>query len=136
MNGEGEFTWADGKYYIGSWDNNMMHGKGTYEYADGKKYEGEFVYDQKSGNGILYFPDGRKYEGGWINNVQHGDGVFTSADGTYRRGIWVNGKKDQWTSSKKMRIVKSGAKSTNLGMNISNASHKQDLSKLNIADPS
>ena len=30
MNGQGEFTWPDGRKYKGEWKDNLINGTGTY----------------------------------------------------------------------------------------------------------
>lgn len=36
--GKGEYVYADGTKYIGSWDNDRIHGEGTSWYPNGNKY--------------------------------------------------------------------------------------------------
>lgn len=42
MDGQGTFTWPDGKSYVGGYVANKKHGFGLYTYKDGSTYEGEF----------------------------------------------------------------------------------------------
>jgi hypothetical protein len=35
FNGQGTYTWADGRKYIGQFKDGKRHGQGTYTYADG-----------------------------------------------------------------------------------------------------
>jgi len=44
---------------------NNMEGEGVYTWPDGRKYEGLFRNDKKEGFGKFTWPDGRKYEGNW-----------------------------------------------------------------------
>ena len=34
--GQGLYEWNDGKFYIGSFKNNMLHGKGTIYHLNGR----------------------------------------------------------------------------------------------------
>ncbi len=40
MDGEGEFTWTDGRRYLGEYLDDKKHGYGIFEWPDGKKYKG------------------------------------------------------------------------------------------------
>ena len=44
-----------------------MDGEGVFTWPDGRKYEGEDVDDKKDGQGTFTWPDGRKYIGEWKN---------------------------------------------------------------------
>ena len=44
-----------------------MDGKGTFTWADGRKYVGEYNNDKKAGYGEYLWPDGRCYRGEWDN---------------------------------------------------------------------
>lgn len=47
--------------------NNKMEGNGVFTWPDGRKYVGDYADDKKEGHGVFFWPDGRKYEGGWKN---------------------------------------------------------------------
>jgi len=38
MNGQGEFTWPDGRAYKGEWKDNLINGTGTYTWNTGDLY--------------------------------------------------------------------------------------------------
>lgn len=40
MDGQGEFTWNDGRKYIGDYKDDKKHGYGQFEWPDGRKYKG------------------------------------------------------------------------------------------------
>ena len=42
-----------------------MDGEGTFSWSDGRKYTGEYKDDKKHGKGVFIWPDGRKYDGEW-----------------------------------------------------------------------
>ena len=44
-----------------------MHGEGEFTFIDGKKYIGTYVEDKKEGYGEFYWPDGKIYKGNWKN---------------------------------------------------------------------
>lgn len=74
--GEGNFVYADGSDYSGTWKNDKMEGKGRYSFAGGDSYEGRFLEGLFNGFGKYIFPDGSVYEGEWKDNVMHGSGCF------------------------------------------------------------
>jgi hypothetical protein len=47
-----------------------MSGQGVFTWADGRKYVGEYLKDKKHGNGEFNWPDKRKYKGPFINGKQ------------------------------------------------------------------
>ena len=49
--GHGEFTWADGRKYIGEWKGGKQHGKGLYIAKDGIQKNGEW----QSGRKVRWF---------------------------------------------------------------------------------
>ena len=57
-NGQGTYTFPDGKKYVGKFKDGKEHGKGTYTYPDGVKYEGKFKDGKEQGQGTLTTPDG------------------------------------------------------------------------------
>ena len=90
----GELNWfengnedSDGKY-IGEIKNGKPNGQGTYTFPDGKKYEGEFKDGKEHGKGTYTYPDGVKYEGEWKDGKEHGKGTLTTPDGFTDVGEW------------------------------------------------
>jgi len=53
--------------YDGSWKDNKMDGQGTFTWADGREYVGQYKYDKKEGYGEFVWPDGKKYQGNWLS---------------------------------------------------------------------
>ena len=74
-----------------------MDGEGLYTWADGRRYQGQYVQDKKHGRGKYTWANGRSYDGEWKDGKQHGEGSYYNpeADVT-KRGIWENGKRLQW----------------------------------------
>ena len=67
-NGQGTFTYFDGKY-VGEHKDGERHGQGTYVWANEDKYVGEYKNDKRQGLG-----------------------TYTTADGTIEKGLWENGE--------------------------------------------
>jgi len=82
-NGQGIFTFPDGRKYEGELKDGDYNGQGTYTYSDGSKYIGEWKGGNRNGQGKDILPDGSTYIGGWKNGKQHGEGTYT----------WLNGDK-------------------------------------------
>ena len=45
--------------------NNKRDGEGIYTWPNGRKYEGYYVEDKQEGHGVLTEADGSQYEGNW-----------------------------------------------------------------------
>eukprot|EP00829_Urostomides_striatus_P021452 TRINITY_DN9567_c0_g1_i1.p4 TRINITY_DN9567_c0_g1~~TRINITY_DN9567_c0_g1_i1.p4 ORF type:complete len:104 (-),score=20.43 TRINITY_DN9567_c0_g1_i1:105-416(-) len=73
-------------------------GERNFTWSDGRKYVGEYLDDKKHGKGEFIWPDGRKYVGDWENGKQHGKGLYTTADGTTKEGEWKDGKRIRWVN--------------------------------------
>ena len=70
-----------------------MNGYGEFSWPDGKKYIGWYEDDKKSGFGIFYWPDSKKvYVGFWENGKQHGYGTLINKN-SFKFGFWENGIK-------------------------------------------
>lgn len=57
MHGKGEFTWPDGKKYVGNTFKNKL---------------GDYQDDKKDGYGEFFWQDGKTYKGYWKDGKQHG----------------------------------------------------------------
>lgn len=90
-NGNGTYTFPDGKRYEGEFKDGKFHGHGILTFPNGKRYEGEFKNGYYS-NGTYTFPEGNKYEGEWKNGKYHGNGTYTYRDGRKKEGKWEDGK--------------------------------------------
>ena len=68
-NGQGTYTFPDGKKYVGKFKDGKKHGQGTTTYSTGIKYVGEFKYDT-TWKGTFYDINGnivdRVVNGNWI----------------------------------------------------------------------
>ena len=61
---------------MGDWKNNKMDGNGIFTWPDGRRYEGEYNNDKKDGYEIFELADGKKYKVQWQNGKQNGEVVF------------------------------------------------------------
>ena len=61
-NGQGTYTWSDGRKYVGGWKDGKRNGQGTFTFPNGDKYVGEYK-DGKTWKGTTYDKDGKiKYK--------------------------------------------------------------------------
>ena len=74
--------------YKGDVENGKPNGQGTYTFPDGKKYEGKFKDGKEHGKGTYTYPDGVKYEGEWKEGKEHGQGTLTTPDGFTDVPVW------------------------------------------------
>ena len=56
-----------------------MDGEGVFTWNDGRIYQGSFYQDKKHGHGVLTWPQGKVYDGMWINGKQHGEGKYKTS---------------------------------------------------------
>ena len=68
-NGQGTYTFPDGKKYEGKFKDGEFHGQGTFTSKDGGKFVGEWK-DDKEWNGNNYNKDG-KIISKYVNGVKH-----------------------------------------------------------------
>jgi len=64
-NGQGTYTFPDGKKYVGGWKDSKYHGQGTLTSSDGKYFVGEFK-DSKPWNITGYDKNGN-IKRKWVN---------------------------------------------------------------------
>ena len=76
-NGQGVYTYPDGKKYFGQWKDGKINGQGTYTSPFRWKYVGEFSEGKFHGRGIYTYPDGERYVGDFKNGIQDGDGTLS-----------------------------------------------------------
>ena len=78
--------------YVGEVTNGVPNGQGTYTWADGRKYVGEFRNGNFNGQGTYTHPDGDKYVGEHKDGLPNGQGTYTFADGRAWSGLWKDGE--------------------------------------------
>lgn len=76
-----EFTYDDGRYYNGEWQQGKKSGQGTFVWPDGNKYVGQFQNDVRWGSGTMYYSQGGSYTGDWKNDVREGFGTINTQNG-------------------------------------------------------
>ena len=69
---------------------NCVNGQGIFTYTDGRKYEGEFKDNKFNGQGTYTFADGGKFEGEYKDGLRNGQGTYTYANGRQKIGKWKN----------------------------------------------
>ena len=74
-----------------------MDGEGVFTWPDGRRYEGQYKDDKKDGYGIFEWADGKKYKGQWKNGKQNGEGEFYNEQTqTWKKCLVENGKRTRW----------------------------------------
>ena len=68
-----------------------MNGNGVFSWEDGKKYIGNYNDNIKQGYGKLFWNENKYYEGEWLNNKPHGEGMYY-LNGTLLKGKFRFGK--------------------------------------------
>ena len=80
--GNHEFIYDDGSYYIGFWKNGLRNGKGKLFDKNGKLiYEGDWVNDKREGFGKCGSDPGHYYIGQLKNNCFNGKGKLYDNEG-------------------------------------------------------
>jgi hypothetical protein len=92
INGKGIYSYVDGIFYDGAWENGVRQGFGILEFKTGGKYEGMWEDDKYNGKGTLTMPDVFIYVGEFKDNNYNGNGTLTFASGTKYTGQFIDGK--------------------------------------------
>ena len=79
-NGQGTYTFPDGKKYVGKWKDGKYNGEGIFTRPIGSKYVGEFKDGERNGQGISTSYLGFKFEGEWKKNKPW-NGILYDKDG-------------------------------------------------------
>lgn len=96
--GKGKYTFRDGSYYEGDWNENKISGVGGLYFVDGNiEYNGEWRNDEFNGWGTHYSDRKKgecwqKYEGEFRNGVKEGRGKMHFRDGSVYDGEFKGGK--------------------------------------------
>ena len=69
-NGQGLYSYPDGRKYFGQWKDGKINGRGTYTSPFRWKYVGQFKDGKFHGQGIYTYPDGESYVGEFKNGIQ------------------------------------------------------------------
>lgn len=74
-----------------------MEGEGVYTWKDGRRYQGQYMQNKKNGYGIYIYSDGSRFEGEWLNGQQEGVGFMIDKTGkSKRKGEWKEGDHFRW----------------------------------------
>jgi uncharacterized caspase-like protein len=92
--GEGVYTYKDGRSYTGAWQDDKRHGQGTMAFPNGDKYVGEFAEGLFHGQGTYTLSNGQQYTGTWKEGKQNGKGTLTYPNGDTYVGEWKDGRRD------------------------------------------
>ena len=90
-NGQGTFTYPDGRQYVGEIKDGEPHGQGTLTWPNGKKYVGGFKDGIIHGQGSSSLHDNVIYNGEFFDSEFHGHGVYNSIEGQRCIGEWKAG---------------------------------------------
>ena len=94
-NGYGQYRWANGNTYSGTFKDGMKVGKGIWKKSGNEDvtntYEGEYLDDKKHGLGEFKWASGGYYRGNYANDVKTGYGEMYWSDGSIYRGTWHKG---------------------------------------------
>ena len=97
-NGQGTSTFPNGSKYVGEFKDGRSNGQGTFTFPNGTKYVGEFKDGKQNGQGTLTYPTVSKYIGEFKDGKRNGQGVMFKVNGEILSGIWVNDNfMDVWT---------------------------------------
>ena len=80
-NGYGKYTWEDGSFYEGEFQDGRRNGRGKLTLAKGDFYDGEFKDDAMLGYGKYTLANGNVYDG----DFQYGKVRRTEAAGNIKR---------------------------------------------------
>ena len=90
--GNGCYTWPDGRKYNGQWKDGKKHGQGTLICYDGAMYEGNWKEGKPNGQGTETLPNGKKYVGKWINGERSKGAKYNKYGkiiGKFENGKWI-----------------------------------------------
>ena len=95
--GFGKFIDYDGKVISGTWDEYFLHGynehQNKYTWENGNYYKGRFNNELPNGKGIIKSKDDVElYSGDVKDGKKHGQGIKTFSNGKKQVGIWKNNK--------------------------------------------
>ena len=68
--------WPSGAIFEGLFSDNSFEGLGDYTFADGRRYVGEYHRGKRHGHGKFYV-DGKIREGQWVEGKEEGEFTMT-----------------------------------------------------------
>jgi hypothetical protein len=95
--GQGDWTFPDGRKFVGGFRNGNFHGYFNAIFSDGSSYIGYYSNGLREGQGTRTKKDGSTYVGEYLNDKRHGQGTRTYADGSKFIGEYKTGTR--WTGT-------------------------------------
>ena len=68
-NGQGLYSYPDGRKYFGQWKDGKINGRGSYTSPFRWKYVGQFKDGKSHGQGKCTYPDGERYVGEFKDGI-------------------------------------------------------------------
>jgi len=95
-NGTGEYIWACGKKYTGTFVSGFPSGQGTLTYPQGWSYVGTFCNGEFNGFGKFAWSPNHFYEGEFLKGKMTGVGVYAFEDGSlFDSGLYFKNRNDR-----------------------------------------
>ena len=91
MRWQGKFSWPDGRFYLGDFEDGKKTGYGVLTWENGNQYQGQFENDVRSGVGVFYWRDGTVYRGQFESDEVHGYGVKQDPNQELELQYWERG---------------------------------------------
>jgi len=123
-NGTGEYIWACGKKYTGTFVSGVPSGEGTLIYPQGWNYVGAFCGGDFNGFGKFSWSENNYYEGEFSKGLMTGHGVYALDDGSLfdsAAGLYYKDRNDKSVfqeahfDGKTLRVKKKSSNSLPLG---------------------
>jgi endonuclease YncB( thermonuclease family) len=95
--GRGDWTFTDGRRFIGGFKRGYFHGYVDATFSDGSTYVGNYHRNLRHGYGTVTKIDGSTYVGNFSSDKRHGQGTRTYADGSRFIGKYKTGAR--WTGT-------------------------------------
>ena len=93
--GQEEWTFTDGRRFIGKFKKGYFHGYVDATFSDGSSYVGYYHRNLRHGYGTVTKIDGSTYVGDFSGDKRHGKGTRTYTDGSKFIGEYKSGSR--WT---------------------------------------
>jgi len=107
LHGFGHYSWQDGRFYEGQWQNGKTHGVGCLTNKI-SCYTGNYFEGHSEGYGTYkWLEKDQEYAGYWKGGKQHGLGVLTKA-GVKKVGIYVKGQRVLQLDDDQVKTLEAG----------------------------
>lgn len=92
--GKGQFTFANGSRFEGTYFAGTPFGPGVFVHNNGIRCEGEFFNEALDGKGTCKYPNGLRYQGELRGGIPHGVGTITDTSGKSFPGVFRAGQRE------------------------------------------